>query len=151
MLLGRLPCSVLPALVAVCVLQFDPMLGARADDAVAAVEAAQEPFVQALLEKTAANRERNDAVVRQKTEAAVYASIAGSAGIKRQIVGLDGKYVYLDRKEVARLTRRGELACAMDGTCRVVERRGAPLQLALPEVKQLKCDGVGRNCRFRPT
>ena len=69
--------------------------------------------------------------------------------MKRQILGTDGAWVYLERAEVARLTRAGELACAMDGTCRVVDRGGTPLKLDLPELKELQCDQADRNCKFR--
>lgn len=144
-ILGR---AALPTLLAASLLQLRSLPPAWATLPVLN----EEPLVQALLDRTAANRERNEATVRRATEAAAFVSIAGEPGVRRQILGTDGAYIYLSRSDVARLTRRGELACAMDGTCRVVDReRAPPLHLDLPELKELKCDAAGRNCKFQPS
>ena len=65
------------------------------------------------------------------------------------MLSTDGAWLYLTQREVAQMTRRGEMACAADGTCRVVDRGAAPLALELPELKVLTCNESGRNCKFK--
>ena len=114
-----------------------------------AATAAESDLVTALLERTAQNRVANEAAVRRQTERNAFSADSGEPNAMRQVLSTDGAWLYLTQREVAQMTRRGEMACAADGTCRVVDRGAAPLALELPELKVLTCNESGRNCKFK--
>ena len=115
-----------------------------------ASSAAESELVEELLRRTEANKERNEAIVRSKTEANAFTAIDGTVD-RTLVVGIDGSNRYLTSQEVFELKKQRRLGCPPSGTC--YEREDTSLgeapPLQLPAIKKLQCDKDGRNCKFK--
>jgi len=108
-------------------------------------------LVGELLRRTEQNREKNEAATRRVTQQNAFTAIDGSVN-RRLVTDLNGENRYLSASEVRALTQERRLACAPSvmEACRMIrpsDTDAPPLQL--PEVKALRCDEQGRNCKFR--
>ena len=115
-----------------------------------ASSAAESELIEELLRRTEANKERNAAIVRRKTDLNAFTAIDGTVD-GTFIVGIDGKSRYLSSQEVFELKKQRRLGCPPSGTCyeKADTSLGEAPPLQLNAVKKLQCDQAGRNCKFK--
>ena len=94
------------------------------------VGSGEDDLVAELLRRTEANKERNQAIVKQATEANAFTAIDGSVD-RRLVTDLDGKNTYLDAREIRKLTQQRNYASTV---LRIQDAYGQPLDPALPSV-----------------
>ena len=107
-------------------------------------------LVDELLQRTEANRAKNEAAVARVTQQNAFTAIDGSVS-KRLVTDTDGTNLYLNERQIQQLVREGRLACAPSvmEPCRILaDRPGGREVRDVPSVRPLACEQDGSNCKF---